>query len=93
MRERPANRTRRIQYRLRDRDGEDRSNPMFAARHLRQETADRARGLICGGIGAMHLLVRRAGMVEIADNLENKAWKHLRRKPKYTLKTEPRWRR
>jgi len=67
VRKRLANRKRRIQYRLRDRDWEDQPDPMFTARNIRYEIADRARGLTCGGIGAIHLLARRVGLIEAID--------------------------
>lgn len=62
-----ANRKRRIQWRLRDRQWFDRPRPMFSAGHVHYELADRARGLGPGGIGAMHMLARRTGLVEAID--------------------------
>ena len=58
---------RRIQYRLRERQWDDQPAPMFTARNIRYDLADRARGLACGGIGAMHLLARRSGLIEAID--------------------------
>ena len=40
---------------------------MLTAGNIQYELADRSRGLSCGGIGAMHLLVRRTGLVEAID--------------------------
>ena len=40
---------------------------MFTARNIHYELADRARGLGPGGIGAMHLLARRTGLIEAID--------------------------
>ena len=62
-----VNRKRRIQYRLRDRNWTDQPRPMFAASNIQYELADRVRGLGAGGIGAMHLLARRTGLVEAID--------------------------
>jgi hypothetical protein len=62
-----VNRKRRIQYRLRDRNWSDQPRPMFAASNIHYELGDRARGLGAGGIGAMHLLARRTGLVEAID--------------------------
>ncbi len=62
-----VNRKRRIQYRLRDRNWPDQAHPMFAARNIHYELSDRIRGLAPGGIGAMHLLARRTGLVEAID--------------------------
>ena len=61
------NRKRRIQYRLRERHWTDQAKPMFTARNIHYELADRARGLGPGGIGAMHLLARRTGLIEAID--------------------------
>jgi hypothetical protein len=40
---------------------------MLRAGNIQYELADRSRGLSCGGIGAMHLLARRTGLVEAID--------------------------
>ncbi len=61
------NRKRRIQWRLRDRHWTEQPRPMFTAGNIHYELADRARGLGPGGIGAMHLLARRTGLVEAID--------------------------
>ena len=61
------NRRRRIQYRLRDRHWSDQPHPMFTSSNIRYELADRVGGLGPGGIGAMHLLARRTGLVEALD--------------------------
>ena len=57
-------RKRRIHDRLRDRFWTDQAKPIFAASNIRYELADRVRGLGPGGIGAMHLLARRTGLVQ-----------------------------
>jgi hypothetical protein len=44
-----------------------RARPMFTARNLRYEIADRDRGLCHGGIGAVHLLARRVGLIQAID--------------------------
>jgi hypothetical protein len=64
---RSRNRRRRIEYRLRSRDWEDQSQPMFAARNIHYEIAERSNGLDAGGIGAIHLLVRRVGLIQDID--------------------------
>ncbi len=61
------NRRRRIQWRLRNRQWADQPDPMFSAGNIHYELADRVRGLGPGGIGAMHLLARRTGLVEAID--------------------------
>ena len=60
------NRQRRIQYRLREINWAPQDRPMFRARNIHYELADRVRGLGPGGIGAMHLLARQTGLVEAA---------------------------
>lgn len=40
---------------------------MFQAGNIHYDVADKTRGLGCGGIGAMHLLARRVGLIEAID--------------------------
>jgi len=40
---------------------------MLRARNIPYELADRARGLVPGGIGAVHLLARQTGLIEAID--------------------------
>jgi hypothetical protein len=40
---------------------------MFAASNIHYERADRSRGLAAGGIGAIHLLARRVGLIDAID--------------------------
>ena len=61
IRQKLANRKRRIQYRLRDREWEAQDEPMFSARNIHYEVAGKARGLAAGGIGAVHLLAPSRG--------------------------------
>ena len=61
------NRGRRIRYRLRDRVWAPQDRPMLTAGNIHYELADRVRGLGPGGIGAMHLLARRSGLIEAID--------------------------
>jgi hypothetical protein len=58
------NRKRRIEYRLRDRRWEVQDDPMLSAGNIQYEMADKSRGLAAGGIGMVHLLARRTGLVE-----------------------------
>ena len=64
---RSLNFERRIQHRLRDRDWEDQSQPMFTARNIHYEIAERLRGLDAGGIGAIHRLARQTGLIDGID--------------------------
>jgi hypothetical protein len=61
------NRGRRIQYRLRDRSWAPQDRPMLTAANIHYELAERTRGLGPGGIGAMHLLARRTGLIDAID--------------------------
>ena len=40
---------------------------MMAASNIRYEVAQRSRGMTCGGMGAIHLLARRTGLIEAID--------------------------
>src|SRR5881397_682063 len=58
------NRKQRIERRLKPKNWEDQPRPMLKASNIRYEMAPRAQGMNCGGIGAMHLMVQRLGLVE-----------------------------
>ena len=60
-------RKRRIAKRLRPRKFRARGKPMFTARNIRYEMADRTRAVGCGGIGAIHLLARKVGLIDALD--------------------------
>ena len=62
-----ANRKRRIEHRLRERNWAPQDRPMFAAANIHYELADRTRGLAVGGIGLIHRLARRVGLIEEID--------------------------
>jgi Transposase DDE domain group 1 len=61
------NRKQRIERRLGPKNWEDQARPMLKATNIHYEMAPRVQGLNCGGIGAMHLLVQRLGLVEDLD--------------------------
>ena len=67
IRHKLGRRKRRIQYRLREMQWDDQPSPMFGARNIRYDLAGRSRGLACGGIGAMHMLARRTGLIDAID--------------------------
>jgi hypothetical protein len=67
IRQKLRNAKRRIERRLKLKQGPDQPPPMFAARKIRYEIANRAQGSACGGIGAMHLLARRVGLIDAID--------------------------
>src|SRR6516162_2964682 len=62
-----ANSKRRIERRLDKSDLRGCSGPMMTARNIHYEIGERARGIAAGGLGAMHLLVRRLGLAEAID--------------------------
>ena len=62
-----ANRKRRIEQRLRKRQWRPRDEPMLAASNIHYELGDRVHGLGPGGIGAMHLLAHRTGLIDAID--------------------------
>ena len=56
------NRKRRIERRLEPKNWEDQPRPMLKASNIVYEMAERAQGMNCGGIGALHLMVQRLGL-------------------------------
>ncbi len=62
-----AKRKRRIRRRLRARSWKAQEKPMLRAGNIRYDVADRSRALAVGGIGAMHCLARRTGLIEAID--------------------------
>ena len=61
------NRKNRIDRRLEPKNWEDQPRPMLKASNIYYEMAERAQGMNCGGIGAIHLMVQRLGLVEDID--------------------------
>jgi hypothetical protein len=57
-------RKRRIQYRLEKAKLKNLDKPVFTASNIRYEIGDRLRAIAHGGIGAIHLLVQRIGLVD-----------------------------
>jgi hypothetical protein len=62
-----AKRKRRIERRLRKIQWAEQARPMLSGVNIHYEVADKSRGLGCGGIGAMHLLAIKSGLVEAID--------------------------
>ena len=60
-------RKRRILKRIENRPGPERDQPMMTATNIHYELADRVQGLSPGGIGVMHLLARRTGLIGDID--------------------------
>jgi len=62
-----ANRKSRIERRLDKKRLGNTSRPAFTAANIHYEIADRCHGLAHGGIGAIHLLARRIGLIDAID--------------------------
>ena len=60
-------RKRRIQYRLDQVKLKNLDKPVFTASNIRYEISDRDRGISYGGVGALHLLARRIGLIAAID--------------------------
>jgi hypothetical protein len=58
----------RIQKRLDKCKACDASKPMFTASNIRYELGERGRGIVFGGIGSIHLLVRKLKLAEAIDS-------------------------
>src|SRR6516165_10216189 len=58
---------RRIDARLDKTDLSGAEEPMFTASNIHYEQAERTRGICYGGIGSMHLLARRIGLIDAID--------------------------
>jgi hypothetical protein len=65
-----SRRKRRILRRIENKPGVEGHQPMMTASNIHYEIADRTRAIAPGGIGAIHLLARRLGLVrDIDENL------------------------
>ena len=62
-----ARRKRRILRRIENQPGVERPEPMMTAANIRYEIADRTRAIAPGGIGAIHLLARKTGLIRDID--------------------------
>jgi hypothetical protein len=60
-------RKRRILRRIENKPGVERHQPMMTASNIHYEIADRTRAIAPGGIGAIHLLARKLGLIEDID--------------------------
>lgn len=58
------NRKNRIARRLKARFWSEQPTPMFAACNIHYEMAERTQAIGCGGIGAIHLMCQKIGLVE-----------------------------
>ena len=63
-------RKRRILRRIENKPGVERHQPMMAASNIQYEIAERTRAVAPGGIGAIHLMARKLGLIaDIDENL------------------------
>ena len=63
-------RKKRIARRIANQPGVERHQPMMTATNIHYEIADRTRAISAGGIGAIHLLAQKLGLVQdLNDNL------------------------
>jgi Transposase DDE domain group 1 len=67
IRRKLANSKRRIERRLDKTDLRGCSKPMMTAHNIHYEIGERCRGVAVGGIGAMHRLARRIGLIDAID--------------------------
>jgi hypothetical protein len=71
------NSKRRIAWRLRERHWKEQREPMMRASNIHYDISDRTHALGPGGIGAIHLLSRRVGLVEEIDRELHLLQRHL----------------
>jgi hypothetical protein len=70
LRRQLATRKRRILRRIENQPGGERSTPMMTASNIHYEIAERTRAIAPGGLGAIHLMARKIGLIDdIDDNL------------------------
>ena len=72
-----ARRKRRILRRLEHRPGVERPEPMMTAANIRYEIAEKVRAIAPGGIGAMHLIARKLGLIRDIDRHLHLLKRHL----------------
>lgn len=70
-------RKRRIQRRLRKIQWAEQRRPMLSGSNIHYEVAEKTRAVGCGGIGAMHLLAQRLGLVEAINRRLHVLKRHL----------------
>lgn len=66
-----------LSNRLERRGWANQAKPMFRARNIQYEMAEKVRAIDGGGIGAFHLLARRTGLIQALDNQVHLLKRHL----------------
>jgi hypothetical protein len=77
IRRRLAARKRRIARRIENQPGVEGHQPMMAASNIHYEIADRTRAIAPGGIGAIHLMARKIGLIHDIDEKLHLLKRHL----------------
>jgi DDE family transposase len=77
IRKRLRNGKRRMQRRLRKKQWEEQRRRMFKDRNIHYEIGDKTRGLHCGGIGMVHLLVKQLDLADALDRELHLLKRHL----------------
>ena len=67
IRRKLAHSKRRIERRLDKKDLRGCSQPIMTASNMHYEIAERTRGIASGGIGLLHALARRLGLIDALD--------------------------
>jgi DDE family transposase len=70
-------RKRRILRRIENRPGVERSTPMMTASNIHYQLSDRTRAIAPGGIGAIHLMARKIGLIDDIDRNLHLLKRHL----------------
>ena len=71
------NRKQRITRRLKPRAWAEQAKPMFAGSNIHYEMAEKTQAMVSGGIGAVHLLCQKIGLVELLDEKVKVLKRHL----------------
>jgi hypothetical protein len=66
-----------LNKRLERRAWPEQSKPMFTARNIEYEMAEKMRAIDCGGLGAFHMLARRTGLIPAIDERLHLLKRHL----------------
>jgi hypothetical protein len=72
-----SKRKRQIEKRLERRNWEEQERPMFKGSNIRYELDGREQGIACGGIGVIHTLAKRIGLVKEIDKHLHLLKRHL----------------
>jgi hypothetical protein len=70
-------RKRRILRRIENKPGVERHQPMMTASNIHYQIADRTKAIASGGIGAIHLLARKIGLIHDIDERLHLLKRHL----------------